>query len=257
MKNFGTIKETFNDILTESIILKNENGKKLFNKYLKTLKENKELRKQYLIYKNLSSKSFDNGNEAKDYIKENINLLKDLNVKLVNEGIKKLESLLGENKINDNNVSLYEHIDILFTTKKTPSSLDKISDSINFIKEDMLNREEVIIEETETIGLPPSVFTKMMTNKFNSKYSDINESEKTILKVVLNCTEEDKEDLYNELKTECITSIDNKLNENIDLDLKDKILRVKDRLLKMSFNKEEYVKDIGKVVELKNSIETE
>ena len=47
MENFGVIKDTFNTILAEAIILKNEEGKKLFNSYLKTLKENKELRKQY------------------------------------------------------------------------------------------------------------------------------------------------------------------------------------------------------------------
>jgi hypothetical protein len=120
----------------------------------------------------------------------------------------------------------------------------------------MLKREEVVVEETESINLPPSVLTKMATNRFNTKYSDISESEKGILKVVLNGSEEDKENLYNELKTECIDSIDNKLNENIDLDLKDKILKVKDRLLRMNFNKEEYIKDIDKVVELKSSIET-
>ena len=71
MKNFGNIKDTFNSILAESIIKKNEEGKKLFNVYLKTLKENEELRKQYLIYKNLSTKSFDDAADAKDYIKEN------------------------------------------------------------------------------------------------------------------------------------------------------------------------------------------
>ena len=38
MKNFGNIKDTFNSILAESIIKKNEEGKKLFNVYLKTFK---------------------------------------------------------------------------------------------------------------------------------------------------------------------------------------------------------------------------
>ena len=79
MKNFGNIKDTFNSILAESIIKRDEEGKKLFNVYLKTLKENTELRQQYLIYKNLTTKSFNDGVEAKDYIKENINLLKGLN----------------------------------------------------------------------------------------------------------------------------------------------------------------------------------
>ena len=256
MENFGVIKDTFNTILAEAIILKNEEGKKLFNSYLKTLKENKELRKQYLIYKNLSTKSFDDSSEAKDYIKENINLLKGLDKEVVNEGIKKLNTLLKDKEINSDNMEFYSHIDVLSTTPKTPTTLDKINESINYIKEDMIKREEVIVEETESINLPPSVLTKMATNRFNTKYADISESEKGILKVVLNGTEEDKKNLYNDLKTECIDSIDNKLNEDIDLDLKDKILKVKDRLLRMTFNKEEYIKDLDKVVELKHSIES-
>ena len=54
--------------------------------------------------------------------------------------------------------------------------------------------------------------------------------EKGILKIVLNGTEEDKEKLYNDLKNECIDSIDSKLNEDIDLDLKDKILNQEKRI---------------------------
>lgn len=256
MKNFGTIKDTFNSILAEAIIQKDEEGKKLFNQYLKTLKENTELRKQYLIFKNLSTKSFTDAVEAKDYIKENIELLKDLKVESLKEGFEKLETILEGKTLNEENSELYSHINTLYSTEKTPSTLDKINDSINYIKEDMLKREEVIVEETETVNLPPSVLTKMATSRFNSKYANIDESEKGILKVVLNGTEEDKEKLYNDLKTECIDSIDTKLNEDIDLDLKDKILKVKDRLLRMNYSKEDYIKDLDKVVELKYSIES-
>ena len=90
MKNFGNIKDTFNSILVESIIKKDNKGKKLFNVYLKTLKENEDLRKQYLIYKNLSTKCFDNAGEAKEYIKENISLLRGLNEKQLKKGERNL-----------------------------------------------------------------------------------------------------------------------------------------------------------------------
>ena len=97
MENFGVIKDTFNTILAEAIILKNEEGKKLFNSYLKTLK---------------------------DYIKENINLLKGLDKEVVNEGIKKLNTLLKDKEINSDNMEFYSHIDVLSTTPKTPTTLD-------------------------------------------------------------------------------------------------------------------------------------
>ena len=52
MDNFGVIKNTFNNILSESIIKKEDSGKQLFRKYIKVLKEEKELKTQYFIYKN-------------------------------------------------------------------------------------------------------------------------------------------------------------------------------------------------------------
>ena len=119
-------------------------------------------------------------------------------------------------------------------------------------------REEINeIEEYETINLPPSVLSKMAVNRFNSKYSNITEDEKKILKSVLNGTDKNKEEVYNTLKIECIDLIDNKLNEEIDLGLKDKMLKVKDKLLRMSYNPDEYVKDIDKVYELKKSVAAE
>jgi hypothetical protein len=257
MKNFGNIKDTFNSILVESIIKKDNKGKKLFNVYLKTLKENEDLRKQYLIYKNLSTKCFDNAGEAKEYIKENISLLRGLNEKQLKKGEKKLNSLLEGKTLSSINTTLYDTINILVNTEKTPSTLDTIIESINNIKDMMLERKEVIKEDKDMINLPPSVLTQMATTKFNTKYANINEDEKEILKAVLNGNEEDRKTVYHNLKTECIDTIDNKLNENIDLDLKDKILKVKDKLLRMTYNPDEYVKDIDKVYELKKSVAAE
>ena len=258
MENFGNIKNTFNNLLTESIIKKNSRGKKIFSNYLKLLKENETLKSQYLIYKNLETKKFPNDASASSYIKENISLLKDLNKKEITKGNRKLLSLLKNQKINKENSELYEHINILANTKKTASSLDTIQTSINFIKKNMLLEDTVESElEYESVNLPPSVLTKMAVNRFNLKYSDIDEEEKKIVKSVLNGTNEDKKEVYNTLKIECIDLIDNKLNEEIDLGLKDKMLKVKDKLLRMSYNPDEYVKDIDKVYELKKSVAAE
>jgi len=252
MNNFGKIKDTFNLILSESIIKKDNEGKKIFNSYLKELKENNSLKSQFLLYKNLSSKKFTNESDAKYYIKENITLLKKLDKKEINSGTKKLVSLLeGKELVKEN------HINILVETKKTASSIDKIQESINFITRKMMEVSEQEVEQYESVNLPPSVLTKMAINRFNLKYSDITESEKNIIKSVLNGTEENKEDVYVNLKKECIDLIDNKLNENTDLDMKDKLLKVKDKLLRMTYNPNEYVGDIDKVYQLKQSVATD
>ena len=78
MENFGNIKDTFKDIVIESVLKKEKGGKKLFSKFIKLIKENNTLSDQYLIYKNLQTKKFDDTSEAKDYIKENISLYEHL-----------------------------------------------------------------------------------------------------------------------------------------------------------------------------------
>ena len=257
MENFGKIKDTFNNILTESIIKKDNGGKQLFASYLKLLKEDKTLKTQYFIYKNLETKKFTNDTDAKFYIKENINLLRELKKEKISKSNKSLLSLLKDKKLINENNELYNHIDILVNTKKSASSLDTLQKSLNFIKNKMVKEEVMEIEEYEAVNLPPSVLSKMAVNRFNTKYNDINEDEKKIIKAVLNGTDQNREEVYNTLKTDCIDLIDTKLNEEIDLGLKDKMLQVKDKLLRMSYNPDEYVKDIDKVYELKKSVAAE
>ena len=253
MENFGNIKDTFKNIVIKSVLKKDEEGKKIFSKFLKTLKENKTLSDQYLIYKNLQTKKFDDQSHARDYIKENITLLNNLNESQIKKGNDYFLNLLKGNEIIKENDSFYNDITYLSKTKKTPSNIDKINESTNNIVRLMLEKEESIVK-TESLDIPPSILTKISVNKFNSKYSDITESEKEIIKTVLNGSNEDKEETFNKLKRECIDTIDNKLNESSDLDLKDKLLKVKDKLLNTNFSLENFNSDIGKIYDLNESI---
>ncbi len=251
MNNFGYIKDTFNNILAESLLNKSDEGKKLFTQYIQTLKEDSNLKNEYLVFKNLTTKKFTNSSDAKDYIKENIEILKSIDS---SEGINKLINILGKKELVKENKEIYNHINILRNTEKTPSNLQSIQESINFIKEEMLKEENVEINEFEKVDVPPSILTKMAVNRFNLKYQDINESEKEIIKTILNGNDDDKESIYTNLKNECIDVIDNRLSENSDLELKDKLLKVKDKLLRMEYNKDSFETDIDNVYNLKNSV---
>jgi hypothetical protein len=255
MSNFGNIKDTFKNLVIESTIKKDIKGKKLFSKFLKTIKENETLKNQYLIYSNLQNTKFDDKTEAIDFVKENISLLKGLNEEHINKGNEFFLKILKGNEIVKENQEFYNKITYLVNTKKTPSNIKKINETINFIVNPMLEKE-VTTEEvvTESVDLPPSVLTKLAVNKFNSRYSNISESEKEIIKTVLNGSNEDKEEIFNKLKRECIDAIDNKLNESSDLDLKGKLLKVKDKLLNTNFSLENFKTDIGKIYDLNESI---
>jgi len=251
MNNFGNLKDTFNNILSESVLTKNDEGKKLFTKYVQTLKEDDNLKKEYLIFKNLTHKKFTSEIDAKDYIKENIKLLKNNNP---SKGIKKLLTILGKKEITTENREIYNHIEVLRNTHPSATTIDKLQESLNYITKNMLKEEEVVENEFDTVDVPPSVLTKMAVNRFNLKYEDISESEREIIKTVLNGNGEEKEKVYDTLKNECVDTIDKRLEENTDIDLKDKLLRVKDKLLRMSYNEESYPTDIDSIYNLKTSV---
>jgi len=254
MNNFGNIKDTFKSLVVESMIRKDDKGKKLFSKFLKTIKENKTLKDQYLIYSNLQNSKFDDPVQAREFVKENISLLKNLNKNHITKGNDFFLKLLKGNKIIKENDSFYKDILFLVESEITPSNVKKVNESTNNIVRLMLEKEEVEEVVTESLDLPPSVLTKLAVNKFNSRYSDISESEREIIKTVLNGTNEDKENIYKKLKRECIDTIDNKLNENSDLELKDKLLKVKDKLLNTNFSIDTFSTDISKIYDLNESI---
>ena len=137
MENFGNIKDTFKQLMIESIINKDEKGKKLFNKFLKTIGENKTLKEQYLIYSNLQNRKFDDSSESKEYIKENITLLKSLNKNHINGGNEYFSKLLKGVTLVKENQSFYNDIDFLLKTDKNASNIDKIQESINNISKRM------------------------------------------------------------------------------------------------------------------------
>jgi hypothetical protein len=173
------------------------------------------------------------------------------------EANEKLASLVTIEDSEYDSKELHESITQLIFTEKSPKTLDNLLESMNSLRDHMTTERIDESSEFEQVDLPPSVLSKMVVNRFNSKYEDISEGEKKILKSILNGSDEDKENLYGELVRECIDTIDGKLNESEDINLKGKLLSAKDKLLRMEFNKENYNSDISKVYQLKESIETE
>ncbi len=256
MKNFGKIKNKFSEILIESIIKKDDTGKKTFGKFVKMLKENEILKTQYYIYDNIENKHFENSGDAKDYIKESVSLLSKYSKKDIMESNKKLASLVSVGNKGYDSKELHESISQLIFTVKSPKTLDTLLESMNSLRDHMTTERIDESSEFKQVDLPPSVLSKMVVNRFNSKYEDISEGEKKILKSILNGTDEDKHNVYTDLVRECIDSIDDKLTES-DNDVKGKLLSAKDKLLRMEYDKTNYNSDISKVYQLKESIETE
>lgn len=254
MCNFGNINNAFSEVLLESFTKKDNNKKKLFNSYLKIVKESKILKTQYLIYKNISNKYEINDLKASEYIKENIGLMGEFPLKdIINEN-KKVITLLGEkSKFLERGYSvkeLHENIDTLITLsrKKTPKNIDKIVESFDYILSYVKSNKPV--EKNEAIS--ESVL-KLAISKFNEKYSNIEETEHKVLKSIIESNQNGKKEILRNSINECVDLIDVKLNES-DIETKDKLLKVKDKLLRMSYNDESFIGDISKIIELKKDL---
>ena len=82
----------------------------------------------------------------------------------------------------------------------------------------------------------------------------IDECDKEILRTLINSTEEEKKNLYSKTIRECIELINEKLSTS-DLDTKDRLLRVKDKLLndKQEIN-EDFTNQLFKLIELRDNL---
>jgi hypothetical protein len=254
MHNFGKIKHNICEVAAAGISDKDPKKVQVMKKFFKVIKENKILRAEAKIYKNLETMCNENESIAMEYIKENIALISKFGLDALKKEHRKLEVLLeGYDLIEDyNHKELHENIHKLITTKKNFNNVHGIVESMNVVKEHILNNKpagDVINEDY----LPTSVLTRMLTEKINDKYKDLSETEKKVAKVLVEGNKEAKENVFAELKSEALTKLNTVLQENkSDLDMRAKILDVKERLLEMSYNENEFASDAMKVINLKN-----
>ena len=258
MQNFGKIKNAFYNILIESIVNKDENKKAIFSSYLKALQENKILKTECFVYSNLEDKSEINEAKSYEFIRTNLEFLKafkktdieaanDLLVEKLGKFKKRIEKPYDTKKSK-----LHEEISKIIFTSKNPKNIDIIDESIgnivSYIKE---NEPKTVLKENL---VPTNALATIAINKFNSKYSELNEDERKLVKAMSSTDDKAKEDIQKEIVTECVDLIDVKLTEEIDIETKEKLLNAKDKLLRVKYNSNNYFEDVNKLISLKNGL---
>jgi hypothetical protein len=253
IKNFGKIKEIYNNVLTEGILKENKSGKTLFSTYLKQLKSNELLKKQFLIYTSIESKVESDRVRAMEFINETLSLISTDNKKDIFQANSKLvEGVNFENDVTYDKLDLHNNISKLIFTEKNFNTIDEIIDTKNKIVDYIVSNTTK--EINENFGLPNSMVTSLFVEKFNERYSDLDEFEKQVFRTLLESTDEEKKELHNSLIRECITLIDNKFTDS-DVDIKEKLLKVKDKLLNdKAITNESYSKEITKLINLRNTL---
>jgi hypothetical protein len=108
-----------------------------------------------------------------------------------------------------------------------------------------------LVESSDYV--PTDMLVKVLSERFNKKYSDLSESDLNLIKTVVEKNGEKKEQNFNQVVKECIEAVNTQLSEN-DSTVKEKLLSVKERLLEMSYNGDSYEVDMVRIIGLKNSL---
>jgi len=255
MHNFGNIKNTFNQVLTESITKKDRSKKNIFKEYLKTIKESNVLKSEFLVLNNIENKFIEDPYLAGEYVKENVQSIRKFGSKKILSENLKLISLIEKNnlKISNETNKLYECLNNLILLKKDSKNVDKIHESFEYMRSYVMKPKNIEKYSSPVVSLPPSMLAGVMVSKFNTKYDNLSESEKKVIKTSINGTDNEKKSLFSDLIRETIDIIDTKLNTN-DIELKDKLLKTKDKLLRIEYKTDTFVKDVAKVYSLKNDL---
>ena len=250
--NFGVLNHIFENELPTLI----KTNKKAVRNVIKTIKEDKNLINQFNFY-NVIKEQY-NGSHA-DMIssKEALeNLAKivgeNIDLKTVKASNKKLRNVMIESGVKPSNFvdeesrKLYENGDIILTSKRNTNNMISLVESYNAVSNWMDTHKSDKINEGKTPDELISEFEEKLKN-------NLNESEMSFVQQITDwrspIAEQRKEKLFNKFKNECIDKINEMLKEDAEnVELKG----LSDQINEMSFNKETIVKDIAKLLEIRD-----
>lgn len=253
MQNFGITKNIFKEFLVEKLSTKKPYDKAKFKQVIKTLKENKVLKKQFNVYTNIENLVENDDVNIYEYINENMSLFNGINKNQITEANKEFNDLVndfvGDFKVDSDKNELYEAIDFLICNRSSEGSLNKRAAKKIYIKEYVKTNK--IIEKSTTEPAPLNML--IMVDKFNRKYGSLDESEKLMIKSLMENTSEAKLNAFKVMVNECVGVVDS-LMEDADDDLKTKLSLTKVKLNEMAFDESNFTDSMSKLVSLKNNL---
>jgi hypothetical protein len=241
-----------NLVVSNKIVKNNLNeNKDVIADIFNILNESDLLQLEFNVFENIENKYISEDIKAIRYIDNNIKLFETFTVQELNEVHNKLKKFVKKDDIKNVDkyrLNLYEAIgNLIQESLKVSSDVDvnliheSLDFVINHVKKEKNNAnviEEQYVDEVIEIAI----------NKFNEKYSDLNESDNEFLKRVIHC--EDKKELFKEMINENIAMLKNASDDKIS----DKIAITINKLSEMKYSEKTFNDDIVRLYELKTDI---
>lgn len=254
MQRFGVLKTMFNNLMIESISSKNEQNKKLFREYVNAVKSDKVLRDQFLVYNNIENKCEVNESKANNFVMANIDSLNIYTKKELEEANQKLVNILEGVEISVEESEIYKNISDIIYTETTLDNIENRLDLIESVKNYVINNDVKSMVKENTELVPNSMLLNISVEKFNDKYSELSESVKSVLKTIIESDDDGKINLLKNLKKECLSLVNEHLNETSNSDIKNALLDTKERILDLEYTNESFIADINRLITLKEDL---
>jgi hypothetical protein len=235
---FGTIKESILSKLEKTYASGDESTfKKEFNRYIRTIKENKDLKEFYEVYDLFKQVNFDDSDIAKEFVEESINYLKQYDktqvdkLTALNESIDKLDESTIEFKLDQ----------LVFN--ENTSLKDKAKYKVELIK-------QITNKENKKIDYKSSFET--LHTKINENVSKLNETQTMVLDLFIENDSQKINNFYSDLINETEQIVENKILVSENAEVIKKLVEVKQRLNSLKSESPNIV-EIEKIISLKES----
>lgn len=222
---FGKIKS-----LIERNLLESYGNEKDFKRILKEFKYNvlrdKNLSKIYSIYDQLSTPQGLKEQEAKDFLQEGVNLLKEL-----------LPSVKLPKTIDESVENKYQKIDVLVYTNKV-----QLSERIECRREVLNTLMSPKVEKKDSINIPIKTMVNVANQTLRTYLDGLDETTK---KEIFKLISEDSKKLETEfqtLKESAMSKLTKILENENESEMKDKITETIDRIKSEKFDQVNFMK---------------
>jgi hypothetical protein len=247
--NFGVLNHIFENELP-TLIKTNKKGVK---NVIKTIKEDKNLMGEFNFYNVVRNQYTEGVSEViePEVVIEHVMKTIDIDQNTLRESNKKLRKVMLENNIipseflSAEDKKLYENGNAILSLKKSPNNVIRLAECYKNVGEYMNTHKK---EKTSQKSLDALV------EEFENKMKEtLTESEISFVQQITDfrtpIAEQRKEKLFNKFKNECIEKIDKMLKEDGN---NDELNGLKTQINEMSFNKETIVRDIAKLLEIRD-----
>ena len=238
-----------NTYFNEGVLLE---SKQVTSDLFNIVKDSPILQLEFKVFNNIENKTIESDTLAPRYVDKNIQLFEVYTLEELNEEHLKLKPFVEDTIVEDDRIELYNSIQFLIEESLKVSDevdVDLIHESFSIVLEHIKkpkNNEE--IEVSENIN---EQVIEIAIDKFNEKYSSLNEEEVKLFKKLVTATDNEKEDLFEDYKEEGIKLL-KKLNEE---NKNDKITQSINKINEMKYDHKDVDNSIISLFELKQGLQ--